>query len=481
MVAIFMLFGVHSLYGCKLLTLEEAVEKYALHTDAARAERLRLKNESLSYMNYKRSFLPSLYLDVQPFDFNHSLRMLQNAVDGSYFNVDDFSSNSSIELGVEQKLFHTGGTFSLRAGYSFLREYSMNRNNFTSIPLFLSYTQPFWGGRRSNMMERGIKELEYRCSVANCCSAISLVQQEVLVLYLTSYLSALEKEQAYSDNHVDDTLLQITRFKYEEGYVTEYELNQMELQFLESGYFYEHAASLYKENMRRLCTFLGLSEETDICSPDKGRLPCSLDEEAVDRMIGRNNPLYVNNQVRMRQAEYELFQKIKETRFNGELSVNYGLNQYAETFGEAFRRPNSQQSVAVGFSIPVFQWSINRNKREMARNEYEMVRLEVEMSEKELINERYDCVYGYNSCVHTCDVAERTYELSRKQYRLAAQKFALGKISVYELTSKRQERYAAMRRYYEALRDLYLNYYKLRHLALYDFVRMKPLREIFAV
>ncbi len=478
---IFLFFITYSLYGCRLLTLEGAVEVYALRTKAAQIGLLRLKNESLSYINYKQSFLPAFYFNAELFDFNHSLRLLQNAMDGNYFNIEDFSGSSSIELSIQQKVFHTGGSLSLNSGHSFLREYSANRNNFISMPFYVSYTQPFWGGRRLNMIERRINEWKYKSSLTNYCSAISLIQQEVLHLYLTSFLSLLEKEQTYSDVQISDTLFQIARFKYEKGYITEFDLNQIELQFLNSKYLYENALSLYGENIRKLSASLNINEEINIDRPDRDKLPHYLDEDIVGWIIERNNPLYVNNFVRREQAEYDLFKKNLETRFNGSFSVNYGLNQYAETFKGAFMNPNSQQNVAISLSIPIFQWGINRNKREMARNEYEMALLEIEKSEESLINEKCNCIYDYNCSVRACEITERTYILSRKQYHLAVQKFAMGKISVYELTSMKQNQYTAMQQYYDVLRDLYVNYYKLRHLTLYDFVRMKPLREVFAI
>lgn len=122
-----------------LVTLEKAVNELALQCASAQIERLRLKNELLACENYKKGFLPALQLTTNLVEFNHSLKLLQNASDGNYFNVEDFSTSSNVGMTIQQKIFHTGGTLALNSGVSFLREHSGNRNNFTTTP-FISVT-----------------------------------------------------------------------------------------------------------------------------------------------------------------------------------------------------------------------------------------------------------------------------------------------------------------------------------------------------
>ena len=273
-------------------------------------------------------------------------------------------------------------------------------------------------------------------------------------------------------------MLQIAELKLKEGYITEYDYNQIELQGLHINYAYENALRIFRENLRKLSAELGIDEQISIQYPDKDILPGFLNEDVVIRYIERNNPQRLAWDMQRKQAEYDLFQAQAETRFNGTISVNYGLNQYAEDFFTAYRHPNSQQNISVGLSIPVFQWGINRNKRKIARNEYEATLLEIEKSELDFLSNQKEQINNYNYAVHTYDLMERGYELACRQYQLAVQKFALGKISVYELTSTRQEQYTAMQDYYTAMESLYVNYYNLRHLSLYDFVRKQSLEEL---
>ena len=61
---------------------------------------------------------------------------------------------------------------------------------------------------------------------------------------------------------------------------------------------------------------------------------------------------------------------------------------------------------------------------------------------------------------------------------MAIQKFILGKVSAYELNTALTNQNMAMNKYYIAIKNVYINYYVLRRLALYDFKRMLNLEKV---
>ncbi|MFK2249187.1 hypothetical protein ACIXLV_13860 [Bacteroides fragilis] len=54
------------------------------------------------------------------------------------------------------------------------------------------------------------------------------------------------------------------------------------------------------------------------------------------------------------EEEKNLFSIKLKNRFNGNISLNYGINQYAETLADAYRHGNTRQSVIIEFQIPIF-------------------------------------------------------------------------------------------------------------------------------
>ncbi len=61
---------------------------------------------------------------------------------------------------------------------------------------------------------------------------------------------------------------------------------------------------------------------------------------------------------------------------------------------------------------------------------------------------------------------------------MAIQKFILGKVSACELNTALSNQNMAMDNYYTAIKNVYINYYVLRSLALYGFKRMLNLEKV---
>jgi len=174
-----------------------------------------------------------------------------------------------------------------------------------------------------------------------------------------------------------------------------------------------------------------------------------------------------------------LFSAKLSNRLNGTINLNYGINQYAETFIDAYRYGNQRQSLIVGFQMPVFQWGVNKNRIHIAENTYQASNLDIENRMLEFENDIKEKINKYNQSVKLWFTAEKAYKLSQEQYRMQVERFTLGKVSVYELTTALNDQNDAMQRYYRAIRDSFDSYFSLRSMALYDFKRETELEMLF--
>ena len=461
------------------LSIERVVEKLSLNATTAHAERLKMKNALIEYDNYTKSFLPSISFSFLPVQFNRSLRLLQNASDGSYSYVEDYSNSSSGGVNIKQKIGITGGEITAGSSLNYLREFSRNRNSFNSTIFNFGYSQSLLGGGKTYRYESRLQRVEKELALKNYCSAISSVQRNALSLYLDAFLNKLESDLSKKDVAINDTLLSIAKLKRQQRIITEYDYNQIELQNLNTRYAERKCKNSMEEAMRKLTTFLNIDSEIELAEPDCSLLPLQIGEIIVMEKVQKNNPQRLEKQSKIIQAQAALHKARLQTTINGTLSINYGANQYAESLTDAYANYNSRQAVSIGFQIPIFGWGINRNKRKIAKNLYESTMMQIETEQKEFDNSIREQINGYNHAINTLKIAELTFVLSKKQYRLAVKKFELGSISVYELTSADKEQYAAMKQYYAAINNLYTSYYALRHLALYDFAEKKDLEDIF--
>lgn len=460
----------------KKVTLDEVVNVLSLKSSAAQIEKLNYQNELLQFENYKKSFLPSLLLNFNPINFNRSLRLLQQPWDGSYSYVEDYSNNSSAGVSVRQKIGFTGGEINFSSNINYLNEFSRKRNSFSTTPFSIGYSQQLWGGGKQHRLEKKIEYAKNKVAIKQYCSKIFEIQQQALTLFMMALLGKMEQDLALQTTQNTDTLLQLAHIKLNNGHITEYDLKQIELQLLNAQYAYENAAKNYSEAQEQLAVFLGISH-SDISIPDFD-VPIAIDTYSVLFYVKRNNPFSQQQEILQLEAKRSLFSAKLSNRFNGNISLNYGVNQYAETFVDAYRNGNIRQSVVVGFQIPVFQWGVNKNRIQIAENNYAASTLAIEKRMREFENEIKENAGNYNHSVKLWLTAEKAYKLSQEQYQMLVQKFSLGKVSVYELSTAQNDQNNAMQRYYAAIRDTYNSYFTLRGMALYDFKRGVELEQI---
>lgn len=114
----------------ELITLGQVIDTLSLCSNAAKTEELKFRNELLEYENYRKGFFPTISLNVSPIDFNRSLRLLQQAADGSYSYVGDYSNSSGLGIIIRQKIGFTGGELNVGSNLNYLHEYSRHRKSF---------------------------------------------------------------------------------------------------------------------------------------------------------------------------------------------------------------------------------------------------------------------------------------------------------------------------------------------------------------
>lgn len=460
----------------KVVTLREVVDLLSLESPDARIEQLNFQNKRLQFENYKKSFLPSISLNFNPVSFNRSLRLLQNPTDGSYSYVKDYSNSSSAGLTVRQKIGVTGGEFSLSSDINYLNEFSSGRNSFSTMPFSIGYSQQLWGGSKQNRLEREIEYAKNQVAVKEYCAKLSQIQQQALGYYMAALFGKMERDLQLQMMQNADTLQQLAVIKLQAGRITEYDLKQIELQSVNAQYAYEKACQSYVDAQEKLALFLG-TDKMEVAVPVFDVLS-ALSPNTVMHYVRQNNPFTKHQEIQLLEAERNLHSAKLNNRFNGSISLNYGVNKYADTFINAYRNLNKRQSIVVGFQIPIFQWGINRNRLRMAKNSYETSKIEQARQLREFENEVTKTINSYNHSVKLWQTAERAYQLSQEQYAMLIKKFALGKVSLYELTAAQNEQNTAMQRYYSAIRDTYNSYFALRNMALYDFKQNVELEEM---
>ena len=461
----------------KVLFMENVLNEYCFQSKEARKAHITLKNNSLAFENYKKSFLPVLSYSLNPINFNRSIKSMQNPADGTYTYLEDYMNSSSTGVSMSQLVGPTGGSLSVNSNLNMLSEFSAKRYSFSTSPFSISYNQELFGGYKKYTYTRRIEFMKNDKTVKDYCKSVADIQHQAVMLYMGVLLSDLSQKSAAVNKSISDTLLLVNKSRYENGYITEQDWLQLKLQGVNSDFEAENLKKEYQSALRNFLLFLDLPyADYTVAFPDFD-LPVHLDYNEVMMYVDKNNPFSLNIKIQQLQAEQSMYDSKMQNRFNANVSLSYGVNQYADNFIDAYRSPASSQSVSIGFRIPVFNWGINRNKYKIAQNNYEYSVIDIEKETDNFYNTLREKVDNYNFNVELMHISSKAYELAQMRYKQVSHSYNLGQASIYELTTAQKEELSARNTYHEKLQEVWVGYFYLRSASLYDFQKKIELIE----
>lgn len=469
--------GLKSEY-CMGQSLEYVLQHLVSEIPEMKKLRLELENRKLSYENYRKQFLPAISFQWNSFQFNHSIQRLQNASDGSYNYIKDYTASTGANVALQQSLGVTGGTIRIGTTLDYLHEFSSGKNNYTTRPFYISLSQPLWGGHKEYLFQKELARMQYELALRHFIEERSELEEQTVTLYLNAFLTHLSLEHAELMKLSSDTLLNVSRLALQHGRITDYEFNQIKLECAESEHTVIQTHAAYEMALREIQSFLCIPAPLILLDSLPFDFPEINAEEAFQYAM-KNNPEILNQEYTILQAKYRNWQTKRENRFQGNISVDYGVNRYASSFSSAYRHPENRQNISVSLTLPLFDWGIGRNKIRMAQNETAMTELDAERSLKNHEQNVFKKVSLYNTALSGYALARKSYELSVSNYELMLQRFNISRITVSELLDSRRSVYSFQEQYYESLYTLYTYYYQLRTLCLYDFKRNCNVGELF--
>jgi outer membrane protein TolC len=192
-----------------------------------------------------------------------------------------------------------------------------------------------------------------------------------------------------------------------------------------------------------------------------------------------NNPTYLSQQQSVLEARQTVDKTRKELYVNASVNASVGFNQVSETFSGAFRDLLQQDLVSVSLSIPLVDWGVRRGKLNMAKNNLTVAEISAQQSEQSLEEEVMMTVSDFLAQESFMESAEQAVQLAELAYAQTQSRFMIGQGDVNSLTLAQNRRQTAQENYVTALRDYWVDYYKLRKLTLYDFEHTRSLFDAF--
>lgn len=457
------------------LTLQNAVALARSKSILAQSAKNRFNTSYWQYRLFKANYRPILNLDATIPDLNRSIQPI-TLPDGSDAFVERSLANSSVGLTMSQRLRWTGGQVFVRSD---LERIDLLNNiggtSYLSTPVTVGLQQPLLA-HNPFRWENEIEPLLYAEAEQRLLEELEQVSIQAVDRFFDLYLAQINGQIAAKNVANNDTLLNITRGRYNLGKIGENELLQMELTSLNAERDLAQAQLDVQLAAFRLKRFLNLPEDVGIQLLPPNEVPqFTVDLKLALSQARKNRSQTIQNSRQLIEAERDVDRAIKENNFQADLFATVGLTNSATAISNVYTDPQNFQRVRVGVQVPVLDWGRGKAAVEIARSNQQLIENTVE---QDLINFEQDVILQvsqYQLQQQQLRIAAKADTVAQKRFEVAKYRYITGKVDITDLNLAIQEKDIARRQNIAAIRDYWVNYYNLRLLTLYDFEENQPL------
>ncbi len=464
----------------RTLTLDEVISIAQEQSIQSMIAKQTMEQNYWEYRAYKAEMLPSISLSLTPYKYYHALDRVYNK-EGRYESVDKNEDYSDVILGVSQNLPATGGRFSLMSGLNYTKNYQSDTSyqEFTSNP-YISFSQPITGYNPMKWKNR-LQPKRFEISKRQFIQSQEDVSIKAINLFFDLCIAQLSMDISNVNYQNADTLYKISQGRFEIGKISENELLQMELSYLNSKTGMNDALIQMNNSKQQFKSFLGFNDDMNIelivpdSIPDINITLLEVKEEAL-----KNNPEMLEHESSLIEAERNVMEKRSEKNLNIQLDVKYGINRQDAYFPDIITNKDnitSFQDIVISLEIPILDWGVKKGYYKMAKINQDITKLQVKQAlndfEQMLINK----VMHFNLQPEQVEISKKSEVVAQKKYEVIKQRFLIGKVDVIELNvaqrdkdNEKVNRLNAIRTYWESL-------YELRKITLFDFVKKESFLE----
>ena len=468
----FLVFGFHRLSAQPVsFSLSRTIE---MATDSS-LQAFRAKNQYMAgywaYRTFQAGRLPSLTLRTTPIQYN---RVFASRYD-SEANIDVYRSQQSLysngNLSLSQNFDLTGGTFFIDSELNYMYNPSnkINPSQFSAAPFRIGYSQSLFGFN-SFKWEKKIEPLKYEKAKTQFLYSQEEISETAIQYFFSLAIAQLEYDMATDNVASSDTLYRFGQERQKIASISQADLLTLKLDAVNARNSLKNASSSLKRAMFNFVSFLNIDKETAVKLelPDRPVVP-EISPELALEYARKNNPDFIANQQELLEAERDVERTKKISRFDASFSASFGFSQAAYHFPDAYRNLDKESIVRVGLTIPLVDWGVRKGQANMAINNLNISRISIQQRVTALEQDVIMTANDFNIQQDLLQSAEEALTLAVMAYQTTKERFIIGKSDLNSLTLSLNRQNSAQRNYLAALKEYWLNYYKLRKLTLFDF------------
>jgi outer membrane protein len=460
------------------LTFDEVIKLAEEQSPQALMAKHRFRASYWQFRSYQAQFRPSLILRGTAPNYSNGFSKEYDSQTGQYTYVPINTISSSGTLSLSQAIGLTSTTISLQSGINHLYDFEQNSpqpRQYNITPVSINITQPI---RQYNTLkwQRKIEPVKYDAAKKTYLANIESVHMNAVMNFFSLAQAQINKQIAEMNFSNSDTLYRIARGRYDLGTISEDELLQMELSYLNSQTARKQADMNLRDREIRLRSFLGFNESVRIELIIPSEIPSlQLDVKEVLDLALANNPDLITQQINVLNAQSNVAQARASMGLNASLNASLGLSQRGADFSTTLQNPNQSQTINVGFTVPILDWGRGRGNFKMAKSSLELAQVQAKQSLVDFQQNLFLDVEQFNLQKSQVAIAAKSDTVAMKRFEVTKQRFLIGKIAILDLNDADTRKDQNRRAYIQSLQDYWNYFYNIRNLTLFDFINRRPL------
>jgi len=454
------------------LTLKEAISLAKLQSLAS----FRQKNMYLSsywqFRSYKARLLPSLNLNTSPFNYSASNTQTYDYEGKPRFTYNE-AINTSASLSVDQNIKMTGGKLSLSSdfqGIYNLNDSTSRKESYNVVPISIRLSQPL-NGYNQFKWEAKLEPLAFDKAKKTFLKEMEALSEQAVGVFFGAVNAEIGVKIAQTNLANADTLHRIGKGRFQIGTITQNDLLDLELTYLNAKLSKTKAEIALQRARQQLNSFLSINKDIQIVPLIPDQIPTlKIESDQAIGLAKENSPEILGYEEQLINANKNVAQAKSTNGITANLSANLGINKNTNQLTDAYSSPyNDNKGIGVSLQMPIVDWGNRKGNIQMMKSQKQVTDATIKQALIDFEQNVIMQVLEFNLQEEQVEIAAKADTIAQRGYEVTKQRFLIDKVDVLKLNTARNSLDNSKRSYISAIQTYWSAYYSIRKSTLYDF------------
>ena len=200
--------------------------------------------------------------------------------------------------------------------------------------------------------------------------------------------------------------------------------------------------------------FIGLSENDTIILIIPKEIPTmQLSSDLILQQAIKNSPKIVRFERLKAEAEKNIEQAKSDKGLNANFVATFGLTNSGTTLPNLYRDPIGQQTLSMGFNVPILDWGRGKSRIERAKANKNLTNHTINQESINFKQEILSQIRQLRALKKQLEIAIESELIATERYGLSKERYAKGTVTITELNISLQEKDNAQNAFINSLQE----------------------------